>query len=128
MASSRTYYFYLMASASGVLYAGVTNNVQRRVSEHKQKKVPGFSARYNVKNLVYFEMFGDIRAAIRREKQVKGWLRKKKIALIQSMNPQWKDLSADWLPAASGGLPWRSAGEAKIALDANKRDSSLRSE
>ncbi len=96
MSSKRTYYFYLMASASRVLYAGVTNDLQRRVWEHKQKVAPGFSRRYNVVELVYFEAYGDIRAAIQREKQVKGWLRKKKIALIDLTNPVWKDLSAGW--------------------------------
>ena len=82
-----------MASASGVLYIGVTNDLDRRVFEHKTKRVPGFSARYNVQKLVYFESFGDVRAAIAREKQLKGWLRSRKVALIESTNPQWKDLS-----------------------------------
>ncbi len=118
MLRRRTYYFYLMASASRVLYAGVTNHLPRRVAEHKQKIVPGFSSRYNVTNLVYFEMYGDIRAAIRREKQVKGWLRKKKIALIESLNPQWRDLSANWLPAASRGSLERAMGEARAAAGA----------
>ncbi len=117
MSSKRTYYFYLMASASRVLYAGVTNDLQRRVWEHKKKVVPGFSRRYNVVELVYFEVYGDIRAAIEREKQVKGWLRKKKIALIQSVNPQWSDLSASWFRGCKNG-----------ASGNEKRDSSLRSE
>ena len=74
---------------------GVTSNLARRVSEHKSKQVPGHAARYNISRLVYCEAFGDVRAAIAREKQIKGWLRAKKIALINSVNPQWKDLSAD---------------------------------
>jgi putative endonuclease len=82
-----------MASASRVLYTGVTNDLARRVWEHKQKRVPGFSARYRVTELVYFEAFGNIRAAIAREKQIKGWLRTRKIALIESFNPKWDDLS-----------------------------------
>jgi len=81
-----------MASASGVLYIGVTNNLERRAFQHTSKLVPGFTARYNVRKLVYYELFGDIRLAITREKQIKGWLRKRKIALIESMNPAWKDL------------------------------------
>jgi putative endonuclease len=88
-----TYYVYIMASASRVLYVGVTNNLVRRAWEHKQKRSPGFSARYNTTELVYFETWGDIRAAIAREKHIKGWLRKRKIALIESLNPQWKDLT-----------------------------------
>ncbi len=96
MTSDQSYYFYLMASASRVLYAGVTNDIERRVWEHKQKVIKGFSQRYNTVELVYFETHGEIRTAIRREKQVKGWLRAKKIALIESANPGWKDLSAGW--------------------------------
>ncbi len=86
----KTYYVYIMASASRVLYTGVTNNLERRAREHKQKLVPGFSQQYNARELVYFEAFGNIRAAIAREKQIKGWLRKRKIALIESFNPRWK--------------------------------------
>jgi putative endonuclease len=91
----RTYHVYIMASASRVLYVGVTGDLVRRVWEHKQKRVPGFTARYSVTELVYFEAFGDIRAAIAREKQIKGWLRARKITLIEALNPHWKDLSAD---------------------------------
>ena len=98
----RTYYVYIMASRSRVLYVGVTRDVTGRVSEHKQKLVPGFTARYNVNRLVYYEDFGDIRAAIAREKQIKGWLRPKKIALIESMNPTWEDLSVVWYASSEG--------------------------
>jgi putative endonuclease len=91
----RTYQVYIMASASRVLYTGVTNDIQRRVTQHREKQVPGFSARYNVQELVYLEPFGDIRLAVAREKQIKGWLRIKKIALIESLNPGWRDLSAE---------------------------------
>ena len=84
-----------MASASRVLYVGVTGHLARRVWEHKHKRVPGFTVRYRVTELVYFEALGDIRAAIAREKQIKGWLRARKIALIEAFNPRWKDLSAD---------------------------------
>jgi len=89
----KTYATYIMASASGVLYIGVTNDLDRRVLEHKTGLLPGFSSRYKTKKLVYFEFFSDVRAAIAREKELKGWLRKRKIALIESINPQWQDLS-----------------------------------
>ena len=84
-----------MASASRVLYVGVTNNLVSRVWQHKRMRAPGITARYHVIELVYFEAFGHIRDAIAREKRIKGWLRAKKMALIESLNPQWKDLSAD---------------------------------
>ncbi len=92
----KTYYVYILAGGSGVLYTGVTNHLERRVWEHKQGKIPGFTRQYKLSRLVHFEVFGNIRAAIAREKQIKGWLRKKKIALIQSANPRWADLSAAW--------------------------------
>jgi putative endonuclease len=91
-----TYHVYIMASASRVLYTGVTNNIERRVSEHQEGRVPSFCAQYKTRELVYAEPFGNIRAAITREKQIKGWLRAKKVALVQSVNPQWKDLSSEW--------------------------------
>jgi len=98
----RTYYVYIMASRSRVLYVGVTRDLTGRVSEHRQKLIPGFTARYNANRLVYYEDFRDIRAAIAREKQIKGWLRSKKIALIESMNPRWQDLSAGWYGRSEG--------------------------
>ena len=82
-----------MTNKSGTLYTGVTNNLERRVYEHKQHLVKGFTNKYNIDKLIYFEETNDIHAAISREKQIKGWLRKKKIALIESINPGWKDLS-----------------------------------
>jgi len=85
-----------MASKSRTLYTGVTNNLERRVLEHKRKLVPGFTSKYNIDRLVYFPTFGDIRIAIQREKQIKGWLRAKKVALIVARNPTWQDLSQDW--------------------------------
>ncbi len=92
----KTFYVYILTGPSRVLYTGVTNNVERRVAEHKAKLVPGFTHQYNLTQLVYFEIAGSARAAIAREKQIKGLLRAKKIALIESLNPHWKDLSADW--------------------------------
>ena len=89
----KTYAVCIMASESGVLYIGITNDLEDRVFQHKRKGGPGFTARYNVQKLVYFELFRDVRAAIAREKELKGWLRKKKVALIESVNPQWRDLS-----------------------------------
>ena len=82
----KTFHVYIMASASRVLYIGVTGDLLRRVMEHKEMCVPGFTARYRVTELVHFEAFGDIRIAIAREKQIKGWLRARKIALIESFN------------------------------------------
>lgn len=85
-----------MTNKSRTLYAGVTNNLERRVYEHKNKLVPGFSVRYNISKLVYFEETPDILSVIAREKEIKGWLRAKKISLIESVNPQGVDLSAAW--------------------------------
>jgi putative endonuclease len=85
-----------MASSSGSLYTGVTDDLERRVSEHKNKFVPGFSSKYNVNRLVYYEETKDIKVALNREKQIKGWLRAKKVELITSCNPKWQDLSDDW--------------------------------
>jgi len=76
-----------------VLYIGETNNLERRCYEHKHKIIKGFTDKYNINKLVYFEMTNDIKEAIAREKQLKGWLRKKKIELIEKINPEWKDLS-----------------------------------
>jgi putative endonuclease len=85
-----------MSNHSRTLYTGVTNDLFRRVTEHKQKMIPGFTKKYNLTKLVYFEETNDIREAITREKQIKGWLRAKKIALIEKDNTDWKDLSAEW--------------------------------
>ena len=90
------YYVYIMASYRGTLYTGVSNDLLRRVYEHRHKLVPGFTKTYNVSKLVYFEETEDVRSAIAREKQIKGWLRSKKVALIESVNPYWKDISEGW--------------------------------
>ena len=92
----KSYYTYIMASLGGTLYTGVTNNIMNRVFTHKQKIIPGFTKRYDVTRLVYYEESDDIWYAIAREKEIKGWKRYKKIALIESQNPKWKDLAADW--------------------------------
>ncbi len=91
----RNYYVYIMTNFSKTLYIGVTNNLEKRVYEHKNKMVEGFTKKYNITKLIYFEETNDVNAAIAREKQLKGWLRKKKVALIESVNPEWKDLSQD---------------------------------
>src|SRR5207249_10479151 len=95
----RTYYVYIMASRSRVLYTGVTNDLARRVYEHKRSLTPGFTSRYHITRLVYVEEFGDVRDAIAREKQLKGWVRSRKIRLIEQKTPTWEDL-ADILFAA----------------------------
>ncbi len=84
------------SNRSKTLYTGVTNNLLRRVREHSLGTGSGFTAKYRLNRLVYFERFDDIRNAIEREKRIKGWLRKKKIALIVGVNPEWKDLSLEW--------------------------------
>ncbi len=90
------YCVYLLASRSGVLYCGVTNNLERRVAEHKSGNADGFTKRYMVNRLVWFEDSTDVNAAIAREKQIKGWKRCRKIELIEGANPDWQDLSEDW--------------------------------
>ncbi|MFM6192171.1 MAG: GIY-YIG nuclease family protein [Planktothrix sp.] len=94
--NTKEYYVYIMTNKSGTLYTGVTNNLQRRVYEHKNKLIPGFTSKYNINKLVYWEETSDVTSAIAREKQIKGWTRAKKISLIQLQNPQWIDLSFDW--------------------------------
>ena len=79
-----------------VLYTGVTNNLERRIREHRSGEIPGFTSKYNCVKLVYFEEFNSIDEAIAREKQLKNWKRCWKNALIVDMNPEWKDLAADW--------------------------------
>ena len=92
----RRYYVYILTNRSGTLYTGVTNDLLRRVSEHKAGKAEGFTKRYRVNRLVYFEDTGDVQAALQREKQVKAWTRQKRIDLINSVNPRWVDLSDGW--------------------------------
>ena len=89
----REYYVYIMASKRyGTLYVGVTNNLDARIHQHKHGLIEGFTRRYGVHRLVWFEICGDIREAIAREKQIKGWNRAWKIRLIEKQNPEWKDL------------------------------------
>jgi putative endonuclease len=89
----KSYYVYILANKrNGTLYTGVNNNLLRRVVEHKRKIVKGFTQKYNVNKLVWYEQTNDIRLAIQREKQIKKWLRKWKLELIEETNPNWKDL------------------------------------
>jgi len=91
----REFYVCVMSSLSRTLYTGITNDLMRRIDEHKAGLEGGFTRRYHVTRLVYHEQTGDVRAAIAREKQIKSWSRAKKIALIESVNPKWRDLAED---------------------------------
>jgi putative endonuclease len=92
---SGSFFVYIMTNRSQTLYVGVTNDLERRVYEHKHKLVAGFTSKYRIDKLVFFESTPNVRAAIEREKQIKSWRRSKKVTLIESVNPLWKDLS-DW--------------------------------
>ncbi len=92
----KNYCVYIMSSKSKTLYVGMTNDIKKRVYQHKNHLIPGFTDRYNINRLVYVETVSDPLSAIAREKQIKKWRREKKVSLIDSMNPGWKDLSADW--------------------------------
>ena len=89
----RLYYVYILASRSRALYTGVTNHLVRRVQEHREGAVPAFTHEYRIHRLVYFEIFRDVRLAIAREKEIKGWSRWKKVKLIEVRNPTWEDLA-----------------------------------
>ena len=92
-----SYYVYILTNWKGnVMYIGVTNDLERRLYEHKHELVEGFTKRYHVHKLVYYEETSDVRAAIEREKKLKNWARAKKNALVETMNPTWKDLSEGW--------------------------------
>ena len=141
------YRAYIVASVSRVIYVGVTNDLERRVWEHKTKAVEGFTKKYNCTKLVWFEEFREVRDAIACEKRIKGWLRAKKMAMIEERNPYWRDLSDGWykdVPSEAGKPEMlrfaqndKTCGchaersEASLLLSAlrkNDRDSSLRSE
>jgi putative endonuclease len=97
--ASRTYHVYILGSLSGTLYVGVTSNLRNRVWQHKNHTFAGFSAKYGVDRLLYCEQYSYSEHAIAREKQLKGWRREKKIALIAKENPKWEDLSREWFVA-----------------------------
>ena len=91
------YYTYILSNkTNSVVYVGVTNNLERRIYEHKNKLIEGFTSKYNVNKLVYYVSSNDIKEAIAYEKRIKGWVRRKKNELIMSFNPEWKDLSEQW--------------------------------
>ena len=94
-ARPRAYHVYVMGSSNGVLYTGVTNDLDRRIAEHKSSQIRGFTARYGVKRLLYLEEFSSIIDAIDREKQIKSWTRRKRLALIRTLNPTFKDLAQE---------------------------------
>jgi len=96
MRQERRYFVYIMTNPSRTLYTGITNSIRRRVRQHKEKLIGGFTAKYNITRLVYYESFVDVRNAIEREKQIKAWTRAKRVALIESVNPKWEDLSREW--------------------------------
>ncbi len=93
----RSYFIYIITNKEDrVLYIGVTNDLEKRIYQHKNKLIDGFSKRYNLGKLVYYEVTQNVESALLREKELKGWLRKKKIELINTFNPEWKDLSEDY--------------------------------
>ena len=96
MTDHKKYWVYIVASRTGTLYIGMTNNLYVRVAQHKAGEIEGFSSDYKCNRLVYWESFDDVLRPINREKQLKGWRRAKKIVLIESMNPRWEDLAEKW--------------------------------
>jgi putative endonuclease len=96
LGSMHQYYVYIMASKTRVIYTGVTNNLERRAYEHKHGLIEGFTKRYRCHRLVYFEVTSDVNSALEREKEIKDWNRKKKVNLIESVNPNWNNLSDGW--------------------------------
>ena len=96
MGSERSYYVYIMASRSLNLYTGVTNSIYHRTLQHERGEIDGFSKKYNINRLVYYEVFRYIGNAIAREKQIKAWTWAKRLALIKSLNPTWQDLAEGW--------------------------------
>jgi putative endonuclease len=106
----KRYYVYLLASLSRTLYVGMTNDLERRVYEHKNNLVPGFTSKYRINRLAYFEEFDTPLAAIEAERRLRGWTRARKIELIQQQNPNWRDLSESWEPPIHGPAVNESAG------------------
>ena len=92
----RSFFVYIVSSRSGTLYIAMCNNIERRMFEHKSGEFEGFASKYHCNRLVYFERFDEVINAINREKQLKGWRREKKVALIEAMNPRWADLAEKW--------------------------------
>ena len=91
----RQYYVYILSSKTRRLYVGMTNDLSRRLQQHRDRSVDSFTSRYSIDRLVYYEESDDVHAAIEREHQIKAWRREKKVALIESVNPLWRDLAVD---------------------------------
>jgi putative endonuclease len=102
--TQRQYFVYIMSSQTQVLYVGVTNNLELRVQQHKHGVGSAFTSRYRTRSLVFYEETSDVHAALAREREIKGWKRQRKIALIESDNPDWRDLSDDWSESSAVGL------------------------
>ncbi len=115
----RSYCVYNMGSLSGTLYIGFTGNLYRRVFQHTFHQLEGFTNRYDVERLLYWASHDDVHKAIGREKQLKGWTRAKKIALIELRNPQWLDLAKDWYPWMKSGEMGRDASTPEDRLEAD---------
>jgi putative endonuclease len=96
------FFVYILASRSRILYTGVTRDLVRRMYQHREGEIPGFSRKYHVKRLVYFEETPSAISAFERERQIKGWSREKKLRLIESVNAGWLDLAVDWFPKTEG--------------------------
>ena len=121
MRDPRYYCTYIMASLSGTVYVGVSGNLHRRVFQHKFHHFEGFTDRYNVVPLLYWESYDDVHKALAREKRLKGWTRAKKIGLIVRRNPHWIDLASEW-------YPWmKETGDGRDASTANEPRVPLRS-
>ena len=112
----KRYYVYIMASLSLNLYTGITDDIFRRALEHKSGEIEGFTKRYNINRLVYYETFRYVNNAIAREKQIKAWTRAKRIALIKSQNPTWQDLAEGWGEKFDLQIP-RSARDDKASTE-----------
>ncbi len=117
MSSERRYYVYIMASRSLNLYTGVTGNIFRRALEHKNGSIEGFTKRYNINRLVYYEVFRYVNNAIAREKQVKAWTRAKRLELIKSLNPTWQDLAEGWGEKVQMQIPRFARDDKQIMQD-----------
>jgi putative endonuclease len=115
----RTFFVYIMASKSRTLYTGITSKLYSRVYEHKNELLGGFTSKYKIHRLVYYESFDDVRKAISREKQIKAWTRTKRIALISRANPTWEDLAEDWYK--SHPYQPEKAGPSPAARDDNSK-------
>jgi putative endonuclease len=122
----RTFHVYIMASASRRLYVGVTGNLTRRIDQHHRLEIKGFTRKYQMVRLVYVEATSDVTSAIRREKQIKGWVRAKKISLIETLNPEWLDLAEYVLGECDSERTCHSE-RSEESLLGKRRDPSLRS-